>query len=215
MAFKIHSYKGGKHDIPMLRAVRETVGPDVDLIHDPVCSYDLREAIEVAEVLEELDYAWLEEPFREPKMNLYQALRQRIRIPVVATETLMHDMDLIAQWLIQGATDWVRARASFGTTQVLKLAHLAELHNANIELNANGGLFGLVHAHLCACIPNTTYYEINSRFFGREGHRKLGAEWGLANAPLIEGGCIAPPDGPGWGAIWDDDTFDSLVKAIW
>jgi len=33
----------------------------------------------------------------------------------------------------------------------------------------------------------------------------------LRNAPLIEDGHLAPPDGPGWGAEWDEKTFQSLV----
>ena len=34
-AYKFHSYKGGKADIPILREVREEVGPDYVLLHDP------------------------------------------------------------------------------------------------------------------------------------------------------------------------------------
>ena len=208
-AYKFHTYKGGKADIPIYRAVRDAVGPDYDLITDPVCSYDLREAIEVGRVLEELDFVWLEEPMHEQKMNQYQELCRALTIPVMGTEMLMHDIGLTAQWLIQGATDRLRGNARHGTTQVLKLAHLAELHGANIELNAGGALDGLVHAHLGCCIDNTDFYE----FFGAtaDSLRQTGAQWGLLNAPLIEEGHIAPPDGPGWGAEWDEKKFSSLV----
>ena len=203
-AYKLHSYKGGRADIPLLRAVREAVGPQFVLLHDPVCSYDLREAIEVGHVLQELDFVWLEEPFHEQKMNLYQQLCAELTIPVMATEMLMHDLDICAQWLLAGATDRLRANARYGTTQVLKMAHFAELHGANVELNGWGGNFGLVHAHLGCCIDNTDYYE----YFGRE---HPGIEWGLTNAPLVADGHIAPPDGPGWGAEWDEDRFQSLI----
>jgi L-alanine-DL-glutamate epimerase-like enolase superfamily enzyme len=158
-AYKFHSYKGGKADLPILREVREAVGPGYVLIHDPVCSYDLQEAIEVGHVMEELDFVWLEEPFHEQKMNLYRELCRELTIPVMATERLMHDIDLSAQWLIHGATDRLRANARHGTTQVLKMAHFAELHGTNVELNGQGGLFGLVHAHLGCCIDNTDFYE--------------------------------------------------------
>ncbi len=118
----------------------------------------------------------------------------------------MHDIDLTAQWLIQGATDRLRARATFGTTQVLKLAHFAELYGANVELNGQGGLFGLVHAHLSCCIDNTDYYEY---FFPTgDGNHKQGLDWGLLNAPLIEDGHLAPPNSPGWGAEWVKRRFN-------
>ena len=194
-AYKFHSYKGGKADIPLLKEARQAVGADYILIHDPVCSYTLREAIEVGHVMEELDFVWLEEPFHEQKMHLYQELCRELILPVMATERLMHDIDLSAQWLIQGATDRLRANARHGTTQVLKLAHFAELYGTNVELNGQGGLFGLLHAHLGCCIDNTDFYEYSGA--GNDRNRKEGQSWGMLNGPLIEDGAISPPDGPG------------------
>ena len=86
-AYKFHSYKGGKADIPIYRTVRSEVGPDYALLTDPVCSYDLREAIEVGHLLEELDFVWLEEPMHEQKMDQYQELCRELTIPVVGTES--------------------------------------------------------------------------------------------------------------------------------
>jgi L-alanine-DL-glutamate epimerase-like enolase superfamily enzyme len=212
-AYKFHSYKGGKADIPIYHAVRREVGDDYALISDPVCSYSLREAIETGRVMEELDFVWLEEPMHEQKMNQYQELCAALTMPVMATERLFHDMDITAQWLIQGATDRLRARATFGVTQVLKLAHLAELYGTNVELNGQGGLFGLVHAHVGCCIDNTDYYE----YFGRDNslNRQMGEAWGLLNAPLIEDGHIAPPeDAPGWGAVWDEARVKQLTVEV-
>jgi L-alanine-DL-glutamate epimerase-like enolase superfamily enzyme len=211
-AYKVHTYKGGRADIPIFRELREAVGPDYDLINDPVCSYSLREAIEVGHVMEELGFVWLEEPMPEQRMNRYQELCSELTLPVMATERLMHDMDLSAQWLIHGATDRLRGNARHGTTQVLKLAHFAELYGTYVELNGQGGLFGLLHAHLGCCIDNTDFYEYN-RFSG-DGLRREGEVWGLRNAPLIEDGAIAPPDGPGWGAEWDEAVFQSRVVAV-
>ena len=123
----------------------------------------------------------------------------------------MHDIDLTAQWLIQGASDRLRARATFGATQGLKLAHLAELHGTNVEMNGHCGTFGLGHAHLGCCIDNTDYFECNGAFLGRDKYRRAGEQWGLLNAPLVGDGHIAPPDGPGWGAEWDEERFRGLV----
>lgn len=208
-AYKFHSYKGGKADIPIFRQVRREVGADYALINDPVCSYDLREAIEVGHVMEELDFVWLEEPFHEQKMHLYQQLCRELTIPVMATEMIMNDIGLTTQWLIHGATDRLRANARNGTTQVLKMAHFAEMHGTNIEMNAQGGLFGLIHAHLGCSIDNTDYYEYF--VMTADGNRRQGESWGMINGPMIVNGYIAPPNGPGWGAEWDEGRFMSLV----
>ena len=210
-AYKFHSYKGGKADIPIFQQVRREVGNDYALINDPVCSYDLREAIEVGHVMEELGFVWLEEPFHEQKLNLYQTLCRELTIPVMANEMLMHDLTLSAQWLIQGGTDRLRANARHGTTQVLKLAHFAELYGTNIELNGQGGLAGLIHAHLGCCSDNTDFYDYF--FMTADGNRAGGEMWGLTNGPLIVDGHIAPPAGPGWGAEWDEDRFRACVVA--
>lgn len=209
-AYKPHSYKGGKADIPIMIKLREYVGPDYDLMLDPVCSYTLREAIEVGHVLEELDFVWLEEPFHEQKMDQYQELCAELTIPVMATEMLMYDMGLSAQWLIHGATDRLRANARHGTTQVLKLAHFAELHGTNIELNGPGGLWGLVHVHLGCCIANNDYYEYSVG----GGWQKAGPEIGMTNPPKIVDGCLIPPDGPGWGAEWDMELLQKRTVSV-
>jgi len=210
-AYKFHSYKGAQADIPIFQTVRREVGPDYALINDPVCSYDLREAIEVGHVMEELGFIWLEEPFHEQKLNEYQVLCRELQMPVLATEMIMHDIGLSTQWLIQGGTDRVRANARHGTTQVLKMAHFAEMYGANIEMNAQGGLAGLVHAHLGCCIDNTDYYE--HFWMQADSNRVEGELWGLLNGPLIVDGHIAPPDGPGWGAVWDEARFKARIVA--
>jgi len=208
-ACKFHSYSGGKADSPIHHTVRRELGNDYTLISDPVCSYDLREAIEVGRVMEELGFVWLEVPFHEQNMNQYHELCRVLTMPMIATECVFHDMELTAQWLLQGATDRLRARATFGLTQVLKLA---ELHDTNVELNGQSGLFGLVHAHVDCCIDNTDYYEYFG--MGNTNNRQQGEIWGLLNAPLIEDGYIAPPEKPGWGAVWDEERVRKLTVKV-
>ncbi|MBM3263082.1 MAG: hypothetical protein FJY97_06600 [candidate division Zixibacteria bacterium] len=205
-AYKFHTYKGGKADISIFREVRRIVGPDYLLMNDPVCSYTLEEAIEVGHVMEELGFLWLEEPLHEQKERQYRRLCKALTMPVMGNETLMHDIGLSTQRLMSGATDLLRANARFGTSQVLKMAHFAEMYDTNIELNHEGGLFGLVHAHLGCCIDNTGFFEAGSdNLTGR------GQCWGLLNPPPVVDGHLTPPDGPGWGAEWDWDRFNHMT----
>ncbi|MFO7918979.1 MAG: enolase C-terminal domain-like protein [Anaerolineae bacterium] len=211
-AYKPHSYKGGKADIPIVRGLREHVGPDFDLILDPVCSYSYEEAVEVGHVLEELDFVWLEEPFHEQKMHLYQRLCDELTIPVMANETLMNDVGISAERLINGATDLLRANARNGTTQVLKMAHFAELYSTSIELNGTGGLFGLIHASLGCAIANNDYFEGS---VGENVSRgKEGLKIGLMNPPEIVDGCLIPSEKPGWGAEWDMDLLEERTVEV-
>ncbi len=209
-AYKFHNYQGARQNITLFQTLREQVGDDYVLINDPVCSYSLREAIEVGHVMEELGFLWLEEPFYEQELAQYQRLCAALEtLPVMATEMLMHDATLCAQWLIAGATDLIRVNARHGTTSLVKLAHLAELHGTTVEMNAGGGLGGHVHVQLQCAIANTQYFEHFA------GHAERAKESGIANVPEVVDGHLRPSMLPGWGAVLDWDYIRKRTVAEW
>jgi L-alanine-DL-glutamate epimerase-like enolase superfamily enzyme len=173
-------------------------GQALDLANDPVCSYSLREAIEVGHVMEDLGFLWLEEPFYEQELHNYQTLCAELKtMPVMATEMLMHDVTICAEWLMAGATDLVRVNARHGATGVVKLAHMAELHGTNVEMNGIGELGGHVHVQLQCAIANTELFE---HFTYPAARAK---ESGIANAPDAVDGHVTHSMLPGWGAEID------------
>ena len=116
------------------------------------------------------------------RQNELQNLCDTLDIPVLNPESLTNAIDLSAQWLISGAADLLRVSARHGSTSVLKLAHLAELHGTNVEMHGAGGLFGLVHTHLNCAIANTSYYE----FFPGGIRDEIGKEVGMTeSAPAV------------------------------
>ena len=62
---KDHFVQEPGDNIEWFRAVRDAVGPDVDLMHDPVGMYTFGEAVRIGRALEELDFRWLEEPMND------------------------------------------------------------------------------------------------------------------------------------------------------
>lgn len=210
-ATKDHFYHDVAENIRWLTAIRKAVGEKIDCMHDPVAIYTYEEAVRIGRALEDLNYRWLEEPLPERLLNRMQQLCNTLDIPILAPETMMNDVDLSAQWLISGATDLIRVTAVHGTTSALKLAHFAEMHGTTVEINGDGGLFGLVHSHLLSAISNTSYYE-----YFRGGHAdEKGKEFGLENPVVPVNGHIKAPDGPGWGAVWDSDRFKKKLVATY
>ena len=210
-AVKDHFQHDADENIEWMRAVRDAVGPDVDLMHDAVGSvYSFEDALRVGRALEELRFRWFEEPLLDRHLRDLQTLCAELDVPVLNPETLMNDAELSAEWLISGATDLLRANARHGTTPLLKLANLAEMYGTTIELNGPGGLFGLLHAQMMCCIPNTSYYE----YFPGGSRDEIGTEIGLLNPPVPVKGRIAPPNGPGWGAEWDRTFFEKKRVAV-
>jgi L-alanine-DL-glutamate epimerase-like enolase superfamily enzyme len=196
---KDHFRRSSTENIAWQQAMRDAVGPGIELFHDAaLADYSYADALRVGRALEELDFRWLEEPLPDTRQGELQILAAALDIPILSCETLMNDVDLSARWLISGATDLLRANARHGTTNILKLAHLAELHGTTIELNGPGGLFGLIHVHLCVALGNSSYYE----YFPGGTRDEIGRQIGLLNPSLPERGFIRPPDAPGWGAVW-------------
>ncbi len=210
-ALKDHFVGHAGENIVWAKAVRDAVGPGVDLLHDAVLAdYTFSEALRVGRALTDLGFAWMEEPLPDANMHRLQQLVAAVDIPILALETLMHDLMISGQWLLSGATDLIRANARHGTTSVMKLAHLAEFYGSRVELNGPGGLFGLLHAHLVCAIGNTSYYE----YFPGGSRDEVGKHIGLLNPPVPQCGTITPPDEPGWGAVWDWDYFRKVRVAV-
>lgn len=206
-AYKVHTYKGGRADEPIYRALRDYVGPSADyaLLADPVRSYTLGEAIRIGRLLEELEFVWLEEPLHDEAITQLQELCATLTIPVLANETLQNDMEGSCQRLLLHATDLLRASGVYGVTQAMKMAAFAEGFGTTIEFNGLGGQFGAVSAHLLASVPNTTYYEMS-----RDG-REMAKEFGIENVPTVVDGQFGPLDGPGFGMVVDQAYFQKLT----
>ena len=84
------------------------------------------------------------------------------------------------------------------------------MHNANVEPNAYGPLFGLVHAHLNCGIGNIRWFENSPPFDGA----KMAEEIGLVNPVVPRDGWVSFPDAPGWGTEWDWKQFEKKRVAI-
>ena len=210
VALKDHFAQPWRRNCDWLRRLRQAVGGSIDLMHDAAgCQYTLDEALAVGKVLEEAGFRWFEEPLPDRFLVELQSLCASLSIPVLALETLMHDMDLCKAWLQVGATDLVRANARIGATSLLDIAKFAARHNTLVELNGPGGLFGLVHAHMVCAIPNTSRYE----YFPDGSRDELGREIGLLNPSVPVAGVVKPPAGPGWGAEWDWQRFRAKTAA--
>jgi L-alanine-DL-glutamate epimerase-like enolase superfamily enzyme len=162
-AYKIHPPTRWKDDIAVATAVRKAVGDDYTLMLDSTWSYDLREAMEVGRAIEEMDYYWFEDPLGEDDILNYVQLRQKLDIPVVATEYSWGSLEAYVPWITLGATSALRGDVAVkgGITPCLKAAHLAEAFNMNFELHHGGNsVNNWANLHLAASIRNTGMFEV-------------------------------------------------------
>ncbi len=200
-----------KENIDAFEKFRDAFGSDVGLMHDAaLASYDCEEALVVGKNLEATEFIWFEEPIDDRLHDQNRQLCSLLEIPIAGAETLMHDPALGELWLRSGAVDVLRVHARHGVTALQRLSNIASELGANVEPNAYGPLFGLVHAHTVCGIENIDWFEIAPPADGME----MGKEIGLLNPVIPENGFITYPASPGWGAEWDWKQFEKKRVAV-
>lgn len=163
-AFKLHTWQppvsgapNVKRDLEACRAVREAVGPDVPLMLDPYHYYDRESALALARGLEDLDYAWMEEPMDEHSMSSYVWLCGQTALPICGPETCEGKHQIRAEWIQAGACDISRCGVGDvgGITPLMKTVHLCESFGMRCEIHGGGP----ANLHALCAMKNGLFYE--------------------------------------------------------
>ncbi|HEY1474485.1 MAG TPA: mandelate racemase/muconate lactonizing enzyme family protein [Pseudolabrys sp.] len=180
-------------EIERIRAVRNVVGPDINLMVDINQRWSVHQAISIGRRIEDVGLGWLEDPTAR---NDYQGLAEIARaldMPVCAGEYLYgteghrqtlahHSVDIVM-------IDMLRAG---GVTQWMKIAAMAEAFNRPVVSH----LLPEFQVHLVAAAPNGLVLEY------------MPWTWRLfENPPLPEKGEVKVPAAPGFGLTFDKDLI--------
>ncbi|HZN23782.1 MAG TPA: enolase C-terminal domain-like protein [Burkholderiales bacterium] len=202
-AYKIHPPAVWQQDIEICRHVRKAVGQSYRLMLDSTWSYNYVEALRVGRALEELDYCWYEDPLDADDITNYVKLRQKLDIPILATEYTPGGLQAFAPWITLQATDFLRGDVAVkgGITALVKIAHLAEAFHMNLEVHHGGNsLNNVANLHVILAIPNTEYFEV----LLPDATQKYGL---VQDITVARDGTVRPPDGAGLGANIDFDLI--------
>jgi len=209
-AYKIHPPRVPDEDIKVCIAVRKAVGDDYRLMLDPTWSYTYTDALRVGRAIEELGFHWYEDPLADEDIYNYPKLRQKLDIPIMATEFPAGGLDTYPVWLTERATDFLRGDIpnKGGLTTMLKTAHLAEAFGLNYEIHHSGNsLNNLANLHLCMAIRNTSMFEV---LLPHGAHK-----YGMAKELEIDkDGLMHAPSGPGLAAEIDFALIERKTEAV-
>jgi L-alanine-DL-glutamate epimerase-like enolase superfamily enzyme len=209
-AYKIHPPAVWREDIEVCRAVREAVGDDYDIMLDSTWSYTYDHAIKVGRAIEEMNFYWYEDPLADDDLMGCIKLREKLSIPLMATEYSPGGFTNYVPWILNKATDYLRGDVAVkgGITALLKTAHLAEAFGMNYEIHHGGNsLNNWANLHVILAIKNTTYFEV----LLPSGAQKYGIIDDLT--PDSNGMIHAPPE-PGLGANIDFDLIKSKTVEV-
>ncbi|GAA4351887.1 enolase C-terminal domain-like protein [Angustibacter luteus] len=150
-------------DIDLCAQVRAAVGDRHVLALDAAWAYDYPEAVQVGLAIEELGYAWYEDPLAADDLYGYIRLKQQLSIPLMATEVTQGGLTALAPWVVERATDFLRGDVVLkgGITGMVKIAHLAEAFHLPCEIHdAYNSLNNLAGLNVMMAIANCQWFEI-------------------------------------------------------
>ena len=151
-----------KDFIPYHRKLRETVGPNFDLIQEANQRWSVEQCLEIAPVLEELKFLWFEEPTRKNIDNYVKIKKALPTVKISGGETMANRGELV-EWMDRGAYDVVQPGCDdAGVTEAWHMARMAHTRGKVIcPHNWQDGLITAANAHLMAASPNRFLLESN------------------------------------------------------
>jgi L-alanine-DL-glutamate epimerase-like enolase superfamily enzyme len=144
-------------DVERLRAVRDSIGPDVFLSVDANGGYTVEQAVCVARHFEQMDVALFEQPTRRGDHAAMAEVRQHCVIPIMADESVFTAQDVL---------EIIRCRSADvlslypgkhgGIRATMQLAHMAEAAGiaCTIGSNLEREVATAAMAHVAVATPN-------------------------------------------------------------
>lgn len=119
-------------DLRIVRAVRKAIGPETALAVDANCAYTVGTAQALGRQFEDENLLWWEEPLMANDLAGYARLRQHLRIPLAAGETLPAD-DLIRDYIQPRLVDILQPEVEIiGLTGARRITPLCWLNHIQL-----------------------------------------------------------------------------------
>lgn len=189
-----------RHAVKVVAAIREAVGPDVDLLIDLHRRLSPRHAIRLAQRLEEFEIYWWEEPCQAENLGAIAEVRDHVSIPVVTGENVFAKHGFRAVFEAKAADIINPDVANCGGILELKeIAAMAEPHLVAVSPhNYNSTTLALAATvHASATMPNFIITEYFLPFV------ELGDEVCPNQLKPVDG-YIPLPTAPGLGVDIDE-----------
>jgi galactonate dehydratase len=159
--------------VDRVRAVRDAVGPEVEILVEAHRRLAPNEAIRMAHKLEPFEPFWYEEPIDAEDVEGLAEVRRQTTLPVVTGEAL-YSKNQFAEVFARRAADILNPDVCNcgGILALKEIAAMAEPHHVTVAPhNYNSTTIGLACTlQVSACIPNflITEYFVNFEDAGRE-----------------------------------------------
>lgn len=195
-----------------VRAVREAVGPDIDIGVDVHAKFfEAARAIRLAQAIEPYNPMWMEESIRPENYDAMKKVSDHVNIPLASGES-NYGIYEFKQLIDRQCLDFLQPDICCcgGVLVLKKIAAMAEAQYMMIAPhNPMSPLATAVNVHFAASTPNFYILEYAAPV---SGPRK-----NVLKEPLMvnKDGYLDIPNKPGWGVELNEEAFKSMPPAPW
>jgi L-rhamnonate dehydratase len=175
---------------------RDLVGDGVDLMFNPVMSFNVEFAARVAERLRPFNLRWIEEPLIPSDLDGHAELRRIFSPTPLATGEHLHGRHAFADLIDRRGVDIIQPDVLWcgGLTEAVKIATLGEAAGLSVIPHFSGSTpFGV---HLAATLTECPVAEY---WLTSDPGIPLDRIGSIPGTPVPVGGRIRPSDAPGMG----------------
>lgn len=153
---------GLRAGVERVRAVRDAIGPDIEILIDAHGRYDVAAAVRVGNALGPFDIGWLEEPVPIENEDALRSVKEQIPIPICVGERLLTRYDFrpilekqLANYIMP---DIIRTG---GISEMKKISTMAEAYYVPVSPHdATGPVTMAAGAQVMMSVPNFYRLEI-------------------------------------------------------
>ncbi|HEX6846020.1 MAG TPA: mandelate racemase/muconate lactonizing enzyme family protein [Chitinophagaceae bacterium] len=157
-----------------LAAVREAVGPKIDLCVDMHGRYDHVTAQAIARKVEPLNLTWLEEPIPAENFDAFKEIAAETNTPIAAGENVYLGHGF--KQLLDNGVDIIMPdlQKCGGLGEGQRIANLANLYYVPFAPHMVASLLGaMACAHVCVTVPNFHLMEWQSYFHTNAMYKEI------------------------------------------
>jgi L-alanine-DL-glutamate epimerase-like enolase superfamily enzyme len=188
--------------ISLVGAVHEAIGPSVDLALDCHWNYNTRDVITLARELAPFRLMWLEDPTPPDNVEALKRVADNSPVPICCGEN-HYTRHGLRQMIVTQAVDVLQPDIPKvgGLLEAKKIADLADIYYIPVAAhNVCSPVGTMAAAHACASMRNFVIMEFHAQDVPWWDDLALG------DKPLIQGGYLKLPDGPGLGIELNEEV---------
>jgi len=184
-------------DIDRVAAIRDAVGPDVEILIDVVQGWDVPRALKVGRALDRFDITYIEDPVAFDDLAGMARIAEALDIPLAAGENT-YGRAGFRQLIEARAIDvaMIDLQRAGGISEWMKIAALVQAHGLPVVPH----VFQEISIHMLSALPGAPFIEV--------------MDWWtplFVQKPQLRDGAYVPPRDPGLGLTLDRDAIEPLI----